>query len=270
MKFITKLFIVCMMIKSMLHAVHITIITPTYNNENYCLRNIQSVVDQTYEEWNMIIINDCSTDATSRLLHTYVEQQQLTKKTSFVENRTRKGALQNIYETIHQYCSDDAVILTLDGDDWLATTTALDRIARAYDGGTTWLTYGQFIWYPQGMKGFCKPFPPEIMKYKQFRSYYWVSSHPRTFYAWLFKNIQQEDLMHEESFFPMAWDLAMMLPMLEMASDGHITCIEDILYAYNDDNPLNDHKKDLTLQRSLGTLISQKPAYPTLEARTKL
>lgn len=241
----------------------ITIVTPTYNNAAYCVRNMQSVVDQTYPHWNMIIINDCSTDATSERIHAYVQQHGLASKITIIDNAQRKGALQNLYETIHQ-CDDNTIIMTLDGDDWFATNWALERVAQTYQDNKTWITYGQFIWYPAGIKGFCRPFPPEIIKYKQFRSYHWISSHLRTFYAWLFKKIAQEDLMYENKFLPMAWDVAMMLPMLEMASDGHITCIEDILYVYNDDNPLNDHKKDLALQRELGAFVASKPAYPTL------
>jgi len=246
-----------------MQAAQFTIVTPTYNNERYCLRNLQSVVDQTYLAWRMIIINDCSTDATSTLIHTFVQQNHLESKITIINNTRRKGALKNLYETIHT-CPNEHVILTLDGDDWLATPTALARIAQAYEDGTTWLTYGQFMFYPHGRLGFCKPFPQEIMQRKLFRHYDWVSSHPRTFYAWLFKKIAQEDLLFQGKFFPMAWDLAIMLPMLEMASNGHVTCLKDILYIYNDENPLNDHKKNVVFQQKLGHYIARKPAYPTL------
>lgn len=246
-----------------LQAVQFTIITPTYNNEKYCLRNIQSILEQTYEAWHMIIINDCSTDATSKLIHNAVQHSHLEHKITIVDNPKRKGALRNLYEIIHK-CPDEHVILTLDGDDWLATPNALARIAQTYADGTTWLTYGQFMHHPSEILGFCKPFPKEIIRQKQFRSYNWVSSHPRTFYAWLFKKIKLKDLLYQHKFFPMAWDLAIMLPMLEMASNGHITCIEDVLYMYNEENPINDHKKNAVLQRYLGNFIAGKPKYPTL------
>lgn len=243
--------------------VHFTVVTPSYNNELYCFRNIQSVCMQTYPHWNMIIVNDASTDKTSELLHEIVESNNLQERITVIDNTERKGALQNLYDTIHQ-CPDHHVILTLDGDDWLATKHALERIAYEYANGTTWLTYGQFIFYPHCIEGFCGPFPSEILKDRLFRSYYWLSSHPRTFYAWLFKKIDRNDLLYEGKFFPMAWDLAMMYPMLEMASNGHIRCISDLLYVYNDNNPLNDHKKDLALQRNLGFFVATKPKYPAL------
>jgi glycosyltransferase involved in cell wall biosynthesis len=240
-----------------------TIITPTYNNAAYCIRNIKSVHDQTYPDWEMVIINDCSTDTTSKLLHSYIEEQQLSNKITIIDNQERHGALYNLYNAIHQ-CPDKNVIVTLDGDDWFATNSALERIAHEYQKNNAWITYGQFLWFPACVKGFCKPFPTDVMHHKKFRSYNWVSSHPRTFYGWLFKKINKEDLMYEGKFLSMAWDVAMMLPMLEMASDGHIACIEDILYTYNEDNPLNDHKVDLDLQRFLGFYAANKPPYPTI------
>jgi glycosyltransferase involved in cell wall biosynthesis len=251
------------LISCCIQATQFVIVTPSYNNERYCLRNIQSVVDQNYQDWVMVIVNDCSTDRTSELLHNYIQQHNLQNKVILIDNQERKGALRNLYEIIHQ-CPDNHVVFVLDGDDHLATPTALERVARAYADGSTWLTYGQFIYYPYGILGFCKPFPPEIMQQKRFRTYNWLSSHPRTFYAWLFKKIAIEDLLYEGKFLPMACDVATMLPMLEMASNGHITCIEEVLYVYNDENPLNDHKKDVMFQQHLGFSAAGRAVYPTL------
>ena len=61
----------------------------------------------------------------------------------------------------------------------------------------------------------------------------------------------------------MAWDLAMMLPMLEM-SGFHSKFIPDILYIYNTENPLNDHKVNLNLQQKLSHQILSSPKYEKL------
>lgn len=45
----------------------ITIIMPAYNCEKFIKQAVQSVISQTYEDWKLIIIDDCSTDGTRRL-----------------------------------------------------------------------------------------------------------------------------------------------------------------------------------------------------------
>ena len=46
----------------------VSIITPTYNHEKYILECIDSVLNQTFSNWEMIIVNDGSTDTTLELI----------------------------------------------------------------------------------------------------------------------------------------------------------------------------------------------------------
>ena len=58
----------------------------------------------------------------------------------------------------------------------------------------------------------------------------------------------------------MAWDVAFMMPMLEMAAERHVF-VPDILYVYNNDNPINDFKVNSGLQLELDRQIRTKPPY---------
>ena len=49
----------------------ISIITPTYNRAYVLWRAIQSVIGQTYPYWELLIIDDASTDATNRLVRQF-------------------------------------------------------------------------------------------------------------------------------------------------------------------------------------------------------
>ena len=40
----------------------VSIITPLYNSEKYIGKTIESVLNQTYKNWEMLIIDDCSKD----------------------------------------------------------------------------------------------------------------------------------------------------------------------------------------------------------------
>lgn len=46
----------------------VSIITPTYNSTKYIRETIKSVQDQTYQNWEMIIVDDCSTDNTVQII----------------------------------------------------------------------------------------------------------------------------------------------------------------------------------------------------------
>lgn len=49
----------------------VSIITPTYNCGKYISETIESVINQSYKNWEMIIIDDCSTDNTKDVVEKY-------------------------------------------------------------------------------------------------------------------------------------------------------------------------------------------------------
>ena len=51
----------------------ISIITPTYNCERFIGETIESVLKQSYKNWEMIIVDDCSTDNTYEVVKKYAD-----------------------------------------------------------------------------------------------------------------------------------------------------------------------------------------------------
>ena len=52
----------------------VSIITPAYNAANYIADMIESVLAQTYTEWELLITDDCSTDNTVDIVRSYAAQ----------------------------------------------------------------------------------------------------------------------------------------------------------------------------------------------------
>jgi len=49
----------------------VSIVIPTYNYANYLKRALQSILDQKYENWEAIVIDNHSTDDTSEVINRY-------------------------------------------------------------------------------------------------------------------------------------------------------------------------------------------------------
>ncbi|MGT2846759.1 glycosyltransferase family 2 protein [Streptococcus massiliensis] len=57
----------------------VSIITPTFNCGEYIGETIESVCNQTYKKWEMIIVDDCSTDNTSKVVEKYLKDDSRIK-----------------------------------------------------------------------------------------------------------------------------------------------------------------------------------------------
>jgi glycosyltransferase involved in cell wall biosynthesis len=53
----------------------ISVILPVYNGEKYLAEAINSILSQTYRDFELIIVNDCSSDGTSEILSTYIDER---------------------------------------------------------------------------------------------------------------------------------------------------------------------------------------------------
>ena len=57
----------------------VSIITPVYNGEKYIKDCIESVLNQTYKNLEMIIINDGSADNTEKIIKNYMKENSIIK-----------------------------------------------------------------------------------------------------------------------------------------------------------------------------------------------
>ncbi len=51
----------------------VSIVLPVYNGENYLAQAIQSLLNQSFTDFELIVINDCSTDATEEVIHSFAD-----------------------------------------------------------------------------------------------------------------------------------------------------------------------------------------------------
>jgi hypothetical protein len=162
-------------------------------------------------------------------------------------------------------CKDADIILLLDGDDWFFSVDVLSHLNSVYQDKNLLLTYGDYIHSDNGQRGLNKEITGDIKDYRK-NMMGWCTSHLRTFQYKLWRHIEDEDLRDKNNkYYAMSWDLAIILPMVEMAGKDRIKFIQKILYTYNTENPISDHKKNLRLQLEQAKEIRLKPSYERIE-----
>jgi len=57
----------------------VSIITPSYNSDKFISKTIESVINQTYDNWEMIIVDDCSPDNSNEIIEEYIKQDNRIK-----------------------------------------------------------------------------------------------------------------------------------------------------------------------------------------------
>lgn len=65
----------------------VSVIMPSWNTSNFIAESIQSVIDQTYENWELIIVDDCSTDNTDEVVAKFTD-----KRIRYFKNEKNSGA----------------------------------------------------------------------------------------------------------------------------------------------------------------------------------
>lgn len=74
----------------------VSVIMPSYNAEALIARSIQSVIDQSYQNWELIVVDDCSKDSTRRVVQSFVEQDSRIKLIALSSNNGAPAAPRNI------------------------------------------------------------------------------------------------------------------------------------------------------------------------------
>lgn len=267
----------CIRILSATSPCEFVILIASYNNEKWVYDNLKSVCHQkSSNPYQVICINDCSTDKTGDLMNQYVKKHNLESYVTLIHNPQRRGACENIYNAIHQLIPDHKIVVQVDGDDCLAHDEVLLTLEKHYANPDVWLTYGSTTVIPVPSKNpKSRRIPNWVFETKQIRKYKFVSQHLRTFKAWLFKKVNVNDLMYQNQFLSMSSDMAYLFPMLEMGEPvkkgdiNHSAFIPEILYIYRHDNPINDFRVNKKFQKQLAHHIRNLPPYEPISDHSK-
>lgn len=64
----------------------VSIIVPVYNSEKFINDTIQTVKEQTYQNWELLLVNDCSSDNSENIIKKYVKEDNRIKLINLEKN----------------------------------------------------------------------------------------------------------------------------------------------------------------------------------------
>jgi len=234
------------------------VIVPVYNSEIYIEKCLSSIISQNYNNFNLVVMDDCSTDGTYTILYNMLKHQQ--NATVYMNDVRMSSASGNIAAAIKLFSfGKEDIIVTVDGDDFLYNSNVLSYLNDVYQDTYIYMTYGQYIPMSKSYGKFCKP----IVDTRTYRkSGQWVASHLRTFKNKLWHKIKDNDLRDKQgNYYKVAGDASYIYPLIEMCGQKHCKFVDEILYVYNDLNPANDMKANVKEQLRVAAGIRNKPIY---------
>ena len=96
----------------MIEAKHISVVMPVYNGEKYIKKSIESILNQTYSNLELIIVNDFSNDSTLEIILQFIKKDHRIK---LISNDRNLGLTKSLIKAIK--LSKGEIIMRQDVDE---------------------------------------------------------------------------------------------------------------------------------------------------------
>lgn len=103
-----------------------SVIVPVYNAENYLHKLVESVLQQTYKDYELILVDDGSTDGSYALMQQYAKRYDQIK--AYTKENTGPGMTRKFG---FEKATGD-LLFFVDSDDWIANLTVLEEIHNTF------------------------------------------------------------------------------------------------------------------------------------------
>lgn len=103
-----------------------SVIVPVYNAENYLHKLVESVLQQTYKDYELILVDDGSTDGSYALMKQYAKHYDQIK--AYTKENTGPGMTRKFG---FEKATGD-LLFFVDSDDWITNSTVLEEIHNTF------------------------------------------------------------------------------------------------------------------------------------------
>jgi glycosyltransferase involved in cell wall biosynthesis len=106
----------------------VSIVTPVYNNAEYIAECIESILAQTYQNWDYTIVNNCSTDGSGEIARSYATKDRRIK---VLDNDQFLRAVPNHNHALRQISPESKYCKIVFADDWIFPQCIEEMVAIA-------------------------------------------------------------------------------------------------------------------------------------------
>jgi glycosyltransferase involved in cell wall biosynthesis len=121
----------------------VSIVTPVYNNGEYLAECIESVLAQTYPNWDYTIVNNCSTDGTGEVARRYAAKNRRIK---VLDNKQFLRAVPNHNQALRQISPESKYCKIVFGDDWIFPRCLEEMVAVAEEHPSVGIVGAYGLW----------------------------------------------------------------------------------------------------------------------------
>ena len=132
----------------------VSVVTPVYNGEKYLSECIESVLSQTYQNWEYVIVNNCSDDRTLAIAEEY---QRRDSRIRVYSNETLLPIIASHNRAFSLISPEGKYCKVVSADDWIVSE-CLDRMVALAEAnpsvgivGAYQLSGGDGIWYTRNV-----------------------------------------------------------------------------------------------------------------------
>lgn len=141
----------------------VSIVTPVYNGEEYLAECVESVLKQSYGNWEYIIVNNCSSDRTKDIAEGYAEKDSRIR----LRNNTRfLSAMENHNHALGLIARESSYCKVLHADDFLFPECLEKMVAVAECFPSTSIV-GSYAIQGTRVRNEKMPFPTSVISGKE-------------------------------------------------------------------------------------------------------
>lgn len=171
----------------------VSVIMPSWNTDRFIANSIQSVINQTYQNWELIIVDDCSTDNTDSVVASFSD-----KRIKYLKNEKNCGAALTRNRALRE--AKGEWIAFLDSDDlWMPKK--LEKQIAFMQENNYYLSYHEYEKIDEeGNQLYLYVSGPEIVNKRKIYNYDYIGQLTMMYSAKYFGLIQIKDIKKNNDY----------------------------------------------------------------------